>query len=105
MRNDEFTEIQKGSSSFSMAKKQSLSSQCLTRNLNPSYWTKLLGFSQFKIPNPNRLPKQSRKLAFKGEGELQAIFEKDALSYEGTQKLQNIMNTALQFQGFFFLGM
>ena len=34
-----------------------------------------------------------------GEGKLQAIFEKDALFYDGTQKLQKIMNTALLSQG------
>ena len=34
-----------------------------------------------------------------GNGELQAIFKKDALFYEGTQKLQKIINTALLSQG------
>ena len=32
---------------------------------------------------------------YRGEGELQENFEKDALFYEGTKKLQNNMNTAL----------
>ena len=35
------------------------------------------------------------------EGELQENFEKDTLFYEGTQKLQKIMNTALLSQGRF----
>ena len=34
-----------------------------------------------------------------GGGGLQAIFEKDALFYDGTQKLQKIMNTALLSKG------
>ena len=36
---------------------------------------------------------------YRGEGELQENFEKDALFYEGIQKLQNNMNTALRSQG------
>ena len=32
---------------------------------------------------------------YRGEGELQENFEKDALFYEGTKKLQNNMNTTL----------
>ena len=35
-----------------------------------------------------------------GEGEPQENFEKDALFYDGTQKLQQIMNIALLSQGF-----
>ena len=34
-----------------------------------------------------------------GEGELQENFEKDALFYEGIQKLQKIVNTTLLSQG------
>ena len=47
-------------------------------------------FFQFKMPKPTSTPKQRWKLASKGaggEGELQAIFEKDALFYESTLKL------------------
>lgn len=46
-------------------------------------------FFQFKMPKPTSTPKQRWKLASKGgrEGELQAIFEQDALFYESTLKL------------------
>ena len=44
-------------------------------------------FFQFKMPKPTSTPKQRWKLASRGEGELQAIFEQDALFYESTQKL------------------
>ena len=46
-------------------------------------------FCQFKMPKPTSTPKQRWKLASKwgGEGELQAIFEKDALFYESALKL------------------
>ena len=60
----------------------------------------LPGFFNSKCPTPPPPPKQRWKLASSGEGERQAIFEKDALFYDNTQKLQKIMNTALLFQGF-----
>ena len=50
-------------------------------------------FFQFKMPKPTSTPKQRWKVASKGggggggKGELQAIFEKDALFYESTLKL------------------
>ena len=37
-----------------------------------------------------------------GEGELEPIFEKDALFFEDTQKLHKIMNKALRSQGLLF---
>ena len=47
----------------------------------------LRAFFQFKMPKPPSTPKQRWKLASRGEGELQAIFEQDALFYESIQKL------------------
>ena len=38
-----------------------------------------------------------------GEGDLQESFEKDARFYDGKQKLQKIMNTALLSRGLLFM--
>ena len=81
-------------------------------------WTKVLGhfcisdaFPSSHRPNPSPLPhKQSLTRVSRifsefqfsigwGEGELQENFEKGALFYEGTQKWQKSMNTALLSQG------
>ena len=57
-------------------------------------------FFQFKMPKPTSTPKQTLEAGIQGGGgELQAIFEQDALFYESTLKLKKIMNTALLFQG------
>ena len=59
----------------------------------------LSGFFNSKCPTPPPPHKKRWKQESSGEGERQAIFEKDALFYDNTQKLQKIMKTALLFQG------
>ena len=89
-----FPELQKQALPVSVSPVLTLYTTIMDKILNSR------AFCQFKMPKPTSTPKQRWKLASKGgggggsgggggggEGELQAIFEKDALFYESTPKL------------------
>ena len=79
-----FPELQKQALPVSVSSVLTLYTTIMDKILNSR------AFCQFKMPKPTSTPKQRWKLASKGgggEGELQAIFEKDALFYESALKL------------------
>ena len=83
-----FPELQKQALPVSVSSVLTLYTTIMDKILNSR------AFCQFKMPKPTSTPKQRWKLASKGgggggggEGELQAIFEKDALFYESPLKL------------------